>query len=429
MIYIDVTDFLLYVRKRVLNNSAIIPTGIERVVMEYAVNGINLGKVKCVYYSIVKHKYLEVPNQIMLDIYNSNISNLEDFKNIDISRVNILRIWVRYRSSPMKIIFNVMKYSLSKLLILIKGQKFHRNNQYSVASFLKDDVILFLCAPAILRKYGFLSSLKEKFGVKLVMFIHDLMPLTLKAEYIPSIALTKETDFFVKKSLNIMDHYLVATNYWKQELHKYFKQIGKNAEVSVVKFGFGGKTVQDVPPIVAGKFIITVSTIEVRKNHITLVKAWHELLKQNMLHNHKLVIIGKWGWKVEPLKQYLEENNELQEHIVILNNIDDNNLASLYKNCSFTVFPSVAEGYGLPVVESLYYHKLCIVSDNPVMKEVCGKSCCYFDTFDVQDLTNKLSHYLQNPEMLQKDSNKISKAEITSWQEASQHLYQTINNI
>ena len=426
MIYIDITDFLLYVRKKVKDKTTIIPTGIERVVLEYAMNGIILGKSQCIYYSELNNEYMEIPSNMIFDIYNSNLDNIKNIEYIDVQRMNILRICARYGYKIHKIVFKIIQLWLSTLF---SKKKLVKMNDFTKVNFIKSDTVLFLCAPAILRKYYFLRSLKKKYSIKLIMLVQDLMPLTLGKNFIPSIGLKNETEFFIKKSLNIIDNYLVATNSLKNELHDYFKKLGKNITPSVIKFGFGGKNIIEVPSIVEGKFVLTVSTIEVRKNHITLVKTWHQLLKNNRLNSHKLVIVGKWGWKVEPLKRYLEEHKELCEHIVILNNLDDNNLTSLYKNCSFTVFASIAEGYGLPVVESAYHGKLCIASDTPVMREVGGECCIYFNTLDVSDLASKLDYHLNNPEMLQAINDGVSKAKVTSWNDASKYLYETVKQL
>lgn len=426
MTYLDITDLLLYVRKKVKHRSPIIPTGIERCVLECAMNGILLKEVKCIYYSELKGEYMEIPNNVILDIYNSNLDSIKNLEYIDVQQMNVVRMFARYHWMMHKIIFKTISLFFSRLFL---KSRFSRVNNFTKVNFTQNDTILFLCHPAILRKYSFLRSLKQKYFVKLVMLVQDLIPITLGKDFITSIGVKNEMAFFIKKSLNIIDHYLVATNSLKNELHDYFKTFGKNITPSVIKFGFGGKNVTQVPPMVEGKFILTVSTIEVRKNHITLVKAWHELLKNNRLNSHKLVIVGKWGWKVEPLKRYLEEHKELCEHIVILSNLDDNNLTSLYKNCSFTVFASIAEGYGLPVVESAYHGKLCIASDTPVMREVGGECCVYFNTLDASDLASKLDYHLNNPEMLQEINDGISKAKVTSWNDASKFLYETVKQL
>ena len=426
MIYIDITDFLLFVRNKIRVKSAIIPTGIERVVLEYAKNGINLEQAKCVYYSSIKNKYFEIQNQTIEDIYGSNIEKIQYLQKLDIQKTNLLRIFARYRYNIPKMTLKSIQYIFSQIKLMLNG-KFEHN--FKEANFEKNDVLLFLCAPAILRKYSFLQKLKAKLDIKMMMFVHDLMPINLDPKYIPSKGLTKETDFFIRKSVNIIDQYLVSTKFSKTEMEEFFVKINVKKSVSLVKFGFGGKQIKDIAPCVAGKFILTVSTIEVRKNHITLVKAWHSLVKNNLHNGYKLVIVGKWGWKVNQLKQYLKQNEDLNQHIVILNKVDDENLASLYKNCAFTVFPSVAEGYGLPVAESFYYGKLCVASNNAVMQEVGGNLCHYFETFNTDELANKIQHLIHNENELEEINTKIASIKITSWFEASQDLYEKINKI
>lgn len=427
MIYIDLTDFLLYVRRKIRDKMTIIPTGIERVVMEYSINGIKTGKAQCVYYSSIKKKYLTIPDETVHNIYNSNLHAISYLKNIDIESLNALRIWARYRHNPVKAIFKTIKQLMVNLLVFRK-YRFHKEYNFEPTHFTRNDILLFLCAPGILRKYNFLATLKTKYHIKMAMLIHDLMPLTLEHKYLPSRALTQETDFFIGKSINILDKYLVATNYWKGEIEKYFTKLGKKADVSLVKFGFGGKELPNIPSPVDGKFILTISTIQIRKNHIMLVKAWHKLLQKNLLDDFKLVIVGKWGWKVDELKTYIADNIELQKHIVILNNIDDASLASLYKNCLFTVFPSFAEGYGLPIVESFFYGKLCLASNTTAMPEVGKALAEYIDPYDMNNIADKIEKYITDKNTLNTKNKELENIKITSWEEASEFLYSQVLN-
>jgi glycosyltransferase involved in cell wall biosynthesis len=438
MIYIDITDFLLYIRQRVKKNMAIIPTGIERVMLEFITHGLLQKKVKCVYFSQYTKKYLEFPGETIFAIYNSDLPKIQHLSNIDVFRTNLLRICVRYRHRYIKIILTALKYFIALPFYKFSWYIFIEKQSYQPAIFRTSDTILFLCAPCILRNFDFIKSLKAKHSLCLTMLIHDIMPITLDIANLPSTSLKLETDFFIRKGSEIIDKFLVTTEYWKKILNQYLQNInrGNAIPIDIIKLGFSGKSnineneYENIKHrIVQGSFILTIGTIEVRKNHITLVQAWNKLLKSKKLANHKLVIVGKWGWKVEELKEYLATNPELNSHIIILNNVKDQELDTLYKYCSFTVFPSIAEGYGLPIVESIYHGKLCITSNTTAMPEVGGIGADYINNpFDIEELAIKIEFYLHNPESLAKRNMEVKQMKLTTWQEASDKLYHILEN-
>jgi len=429
MIHIDITDLLIYVKRKVRRNEQIIPTGVERVMLEFIVQGITHQKVDCIYFSQAVGQYLTFPNQTILDIYDSNLANIQQLKTTDVYNTNILRLFVRYQLSS-KFFLMLLKYYFIYLLSLFKWRTFVSNQKYKRTAFGINDTILFLCAPCILRNLGFLKRLKKQYSLSIIMLMHDLMPITLDVQYLPSIALKRETVFFIKKAAIIIDRFLIATKYWQNILNDYLASLGSKIPINIIKFGFNGhKLTDDLPntaPQLNGKFILTVSTISSRKNHINLVKAWHILLNNNKLANHKLVIVGKWGWKVNNLKQYIIDHPELNNTIVFLNHVNDNDLRSLYQHCSFTMFPSIAEGYGLPIVESIYHKKLCIASNTTAMTEVSSNGVEYINPLDIEDIARKMEYYLQNPQVLTLHTNRIHDMPITTWEEAGKFLYDTI---
>ncbi len=120
-----------------------------------------------------------------------------------------------------------------------------------------------------------------------------------------------------------------------------------------------------VPPV---PFVLYVSTIEIRKNHILLLKLWLELIRAGR-PMPRLVFVGRRGWLVDDVYHYAESNAELRPFVSILHDVPDADLASLYQHCLFTVFPSRTEGWGLPITESLSMGKICVHSTDPAQVE------------------------------------------------------------
>lgn len=121
----------------------------------------------------------------------------------------------------------------------------------------------------------------------------------------------------------------------------------------------------------AEPFILYCSTVEVRKNHLLLAKAWKRALQEN-IQLPKLVCVGKWGWGTGELDSYLKENPELAESIVFTGPISDAELAAKYGQALFGVFPSRAEGWGYGASECLDFGLPVVVSTAPALIEATG---------------------------------------------------------
>jgi glycosyltransferase involved in cell wall biosynthesis len=115
-------------------------------------------------------------------------------------------------------------------------------------------------------------------------------------------------------------------------------------------------------------FVLTVSTIEVRKNHLLLAKIWTDFARRGV-EVPRLVIVGKMGWDVNELFQWVAHAPELDKYVTMFGDVEDDELVEMYRDCEFTVFPSRVEGWGLPITESLTYGKVCIHADDPAQFE------------------------------------------------------------
>ncbi len=129
-----------------------------------------------------------------------------------------------------------------------------------------------------------------------------------------------------------------------------------------------------------GSYALFVSTVEARKNHSLAFRAWRRLLEELPRDEvPTLVFAGRIGWMVADLMQQIENAEHLGGKLVIVQNPDDATLAALYKGARFTLFPSLYEGWGLPVSESLSFGKVCLASNAASVPEAGGDYCLYHD--------------------------------------------------
>ena len=141
------------------------------------------------------------------------------------------------------------------------------------------------------------------------------------------------------------------------------------------------------------KYVLFVGNIEPKKNIKSLITAM-SFVNPNI----KLVIVGKKAWlwedQLKNVKKYLDD-----ERVVFMDFIDDDELSVLYRNASCLVFPSLYEGFGLPVLEAMQHNCPVICSGITSLPEVAGDAALYIDTYDYKDIRNKISAILHNPEL------------------------------
>ncbi len=143
---------------------------------------------------------------------------------------------------------------------------------------------------------------------------------------------------------------------------------------------------------VADEFVLFVGTVEPRKNLVTLVRAFDELLRTTDLRP-QLVIAGQKGWLTEDLFSHVERS-AVTERILFTGYVSDEDLAMLYSTCRVCVYPSLYEGFGLPPLEAMACGAPVITSRIPVMIETVAAAARLITPTDVSALTAALVELL-----------------------------------
>ena len=158
----------------------------------------------------------------------------------------------------------------------------------------------------------------------------------------------------------------------------------------------------------ARPFVLFVSTIERRKNHELLYRAWVRL-RERGVEPYRLVFVGMPGWGVGDLMHDLRLDARVRDDIVMLDRVTDAQLATLYKGCAFTVFPSLYEGWGLPLVESLAWGKFCLASNAASLPEAGGSLVEYLDPWDLPAWVERLEHYMTDRQAVAEREARIAR--------------------
>lgn len=140
---------------------------------------------------------------------------------------------------------------------------------------------------------------------------------------------------------------------------------------------------------------VTLGTIEGRKNHLLLLDVWHRLIARLGERAPRLLIIGQRGWEADAVFRRLDEDESLRGHVEELGRCTDAEIAAHLAAARALLFPSFAEGYGLPLIEALAAGVPVIASDLPVFRELCGTIPTYLDPRDEDGWEAAILDYAQ----------------------------------
>jgi glycosyltransferase involved in cell wall biosynthesis len=178
--------------------------------------------------------------------------------------------------------------------------------------------------------------------------------------------------------------------------------------------------------VLPNKFILTIGTLEARKNLMNLVKAL-KLINEEI----SLVAVGRRTPYTSQVEDYIKENN-LFHRVKIMHNIPFSDFPALYSAATAFVYPSVFEGFGIPVLEALTVGTPVATSNISSMPEVGGDAALYFDPYSAEDIADKISLLLHDKETVTKlneNRNKqVEKFSITSITENVNGVYKTVKS-
>lgn len=154
-------------------------------------------------------------------------------------------------------------------------------------------------------------------------------------------------------------------------------------------------------------YVLYCSTIEPRKNHLLALRAWDQLIARDITPP-TLVLCGRRGWNYTEIYTYLGARPDLRKHVLMLEGIADSQLAWLYKNARFTIFPSFEEGWGLGASESLDFGTPVIISTAPALSEATQGLMPAIDPNDLNAWVSSIEALISSDEHIQNLRNIVT---------------------
>jgi glycosyltransferase involved in cell wall biosynthesis len=244
-------------------------------------------------------------------------------------------------------------------------------------------------------------------GATVAAVIYDLIPLT-HPEYVGK-KRTQGFQQYIHHAIENSDLLVAISKTVQTQVEDYIREHRdsfKRVPAAVTHFVLGAELqlVQgEVRPSVRKLFaeeetpktFLMVATFDPRKNHRYVLDAFDMLWQQGQ--DVRLCLVGRVGALCDDVIQRVKEHPALGKQLFAYHDMQDAELQHCYQHCRGVLFPSIVEGFGLPIVESLWFGKDTFASNTPIHREVGGEDCTYFELDDPKSLADLLVRELNSP--------------------------------
>lgn len=332
-----------------------------------------------------------------------------------------------------------LSYLITEFIIkpglFVLGKKVDDKNT-KIADFSvieKGDILLLIDSTWYSNIWESVAQFKEKEG-QVISVIYDLIPIT-HPNFCNDFLVDTFHEWF-SRSVNYIDQYIAISDTVRADLEYYMvDRFGEEGRKKIYDYFLLGsdfnysnsqeetvrKSLKD--SLAGGNTYLMVSTIDLRKNHSYLLDSFDRLWERGEKVN--LCIVGRVGWNVNPIIKRIHKHPEHKLKLNHWSDLNDSELLYCYQHARMLVFPSIVEGFGLPIIESLSNGLPVLASDTRVHREVGGEHVGYFD--------------LSTPDSLCRQVEQIERTGIPrslkvpedyrwlSWRESSKNLLEKIH--
>lgn len=219
----------------------------------------------------------------------------------------------------------------------------------------------------------------QRNGCHFVPLIHDLIPVAH-----PEFARAGQAETHKRRIITtaaLADAIIVNSAATAAELAPWLAARPDRPLVAVAPLGVSPCLVE-APPVAMRPYFVALGTIEPRKNHLLLLNLWRQFANTMGGAAPRLLVVGRRGWENENVLDMLERCSALDGLVRECGSLPDREVASLLRGARALLFPSFAEGFGLPLAESLALGVPALASDLPALREVGRQVPDYLDPLD-----------------------------------------------
>ncbi len=262
-------------------------------------------------------------------------------------------------------------------------------------------------------------------GWKTSAIFYDLIPVLH-----PELCSNSVSSLFVNylQMLSGVDQSIAISEYSATCLLNYWAQnkVNHGNVVSVLlpgEFSQNSRTVETPDRRSNLIKILCVSTLEPRKNHITLLKSF-ELLAQRYPHlDWRLTLVGNRYEGAPEIYEAVKTASAKDSRIEWLGVVDDAKLHQLYEQSTFTIYSSLIEGFGMPILESVWHGRVCLCHREGVMAELAAEGGCWVvDMTDAAAIADAINTLSADPSLLTQLSEAASNRQLKNWDDYAQEV-------
>ena len=281
-------------------------------------------------------------------------------------------------------------------------------------------------------KRSYLLPILKKQGVRIVAHIYDVISVT-HPQYCLERGVYNFMDF-IGAHLQYADDIIVNAQATVSELEKLAMALKVELPTChVVPLGadFGENRVvrddqvsEELRRIANDRpYILMVGTIEPRKNHKLVLKAYEAGLKDL---GYNIVFAGYMGWNMEDFDAELKAHPDYNRRIFHLVGQNDQAITYLYQHARFLAFCSYTEGFGLPLIEGIMRGTPVIATDIPVSREVAGDYCIWFPQDDAKALCDIIQYYHENEDEYLMRKKMLKEFQGTTWERCGEMMREVV---
>ncbi len=239
-------------------------------------------------------------------------------------------------------------------------------------------------------------------GLKTVVTIHDLAYKYFPDHFPPGDLI--KINFLSRWAIQKSDRIIAVSESTKKDILKFYPRV-KEEKIRVIHHGFDReifekerdlareKEVQDELGI-RGEYILYSGALQPRKNLERLVRAF-EILKSEQKSGFQLVLLGEKAWLWKSLMERVRQS-ACQEDIILPGTVAFEKIGHVARGAKLYVFPSLYEGFGIPILEAMAAGVPVIAADNSSLREVGGDAAVYFQAEDERELARKMREVISS---------------------------------
>lgn len=279
-----------------------------------------------------------------------------------------------------------------------------------------------------------LLSLKRAISFDVSVLVYDLIPIKTPAYVADGMSVLFRN--WLDGVYRLADHLVAISEHTATDVREDLARLGYGTPVSVAPLAHefmagedtGGQLRVSTLNDTDRPYVLYVGTVEARKNLLGLLRVWKALAEEMKLDTPRLLIAGKLGWGIDDFLALHRQSAGLDGLVRLVDRPGDAELAHLFRNCLFTVFPSFYEGWGLPIGEGLWFGKTCVTSNNSSMPEVGGDMCAYVDPRNLGELFGEVKRMVQDADYRASYEKRIDREKLRTWRDFADSLFTAVRS-